>query len=120
MIAIPRGPTRGSGSWSIHMELRGPAHRSLTIGNALMAVTADGNRAIVVTRASIPLDAIRRPRDTSIWKLADRFAAALGNVDVNHRCNAIKLTKSARIAYIWVSDDDRKVGPSCVAPSAPF
>jgi phage FluMu protein Com len=49
----------------------GPAHPSLSIGQCLNG----GHGWLEVeckrckTRASLPLDAIRRPRDTPIWKL---------------------------------------------------
>jgi len=58
--------------WSIQMEAYGgPAQPSPTIGHCLNG----GYSCLEVkchrcgTQASIPLDAIRRPRDTPIWKL---------------------------------------------------
>ena len=59
-------------AWSIQMEgYGGPAQPSPTIGQCL-----NGGRCWLElecnhckTRASIPLDAIRRPRGTPLWKL---------------------------------------------------
>jgi hypothetical protein len=63
------------------------------------------------TRASMPLDAIRRPRDTPIWKLEaalkcrswrkGRYAPPV---------QMIKLTQEREITpYVWVHpDDDRR------------
>ena len=59
-------------AWSVRMEgYGGPAQPSPTIGQCLngglswLEVECDRCK----TRASLPLDAIRRPRDTPIWKL---------------------------------------------------
>jgi hypothetical protein len=59
-------------AWSIGMEgFGGPAQPSPTIGQCLNGglswLEVECNRC--KTRASLPLDAIRRPRDTPIWKL---------------------------------------------------
>ncbi len=60
------------------------------------------------TRASLPLDAIRRPRNTPIWKLE----AALKCRSCRTRryslsVHMIKLTKEREIApYVWVHPDD--------------
>ena len=59
-------------AWSIRMEgYGGPAQPSPTIGQCLSGglgwLEVECNRC--KTRASLPLDAIRRPRDTPIWKL---------------------------------------------------
>jgi Fe-S-cluster-containing hydrogenase component 2 len=59
-------------AWSIRMEgCGGPAQPSPTIGRCLSSglcwLEVECNRC--KTRASLPLDAIRRPRDTPIWKL---------------------------------------------------
>jgi hypothetical protein len=55
-------------------RLRGPAQPSPTIGQCLNGGLAwlevECNRC--KTRASLPLDAIRRPRDTPIWKMEPR------------------------------------------------
>jgi hypothetical protein len=59
-------------AWSIQMEgYGGPAQPSPTIGQCLNGgygwLEVECHRC--KTRASIPLDAIRRPRDAPIWKL---------------------------------------------------
>src|ERR1700674_2783371 len=59
-------------AWSIRMEgYGGPAQPSPTIAQCLHGglgwLEVECNRC--KTRASLPLDAIRRPRDTPIWKL---------------------------------------------------
>src|SRR5215216_1677099 len=59
-------------AWSLRMEgYGGPAQPSPTIGQCLSGglcwLEVECNRC--KTRASLPLDAIRRPRDTPIWKL---------------------------------------------------
>ncbi len=59
-------------AWSIRMEgFGGPAQPSPTIGQCLNGglgwLEIECKRC--KTRASLPLDAIRRPRDTPIWKL---------------------------------------------------
>jgi hypothetical protein len=59
-------------AWSIRVEgFGGPAQPSPTIGQCLNGglgwLEVECNRC--KTRASLPLDAIRRPRDTPIWKL---------------------------------------------------
>jgi energy-coupling factor transporter ATP-binding protein EcfA2 len=59
-------------AWSLRMEgFGGPAQPSPTIGQCLNGglgwLEVECNRC--KTRASLPLDAIRRPRDTPIWKL---------------------------------------------------
>ena len=57
-------------AWSVRMEgYGGPAQPSPTIGQCLNGGLAwlevECNRC--KTKASLPLDAIRRPRDTPIW-----------------------------------------------------
>ena len=59
-------------AWSVRMEgYGGPAQPSPTIGQCLNGglgwLEVECNRC--KTRASLPLNAIRRPQDTSIWKL---------------------------------------------------
>ncbi len=59
-------------AWSIRMEgYGGPAQPPPTIAQCLNGglgwLEVECNRC--KTRASLPLDAIRRPRDTPIWKL---------------------------------------------------
>ena len=100
-------------AWSIHMEgYGGPAQPSPTIGQCLNGgyswMEIECNRC--KTRASIPLDAIRRPRDTSIWKLEGSFRCrSCGTRRYKPPVHMIKLTQEREITpYIWVhSDDDR-------------
>src|SRR5438094_2032282 len=59
-------------AWSVRMEgFGGPAQPSPTIGQCLNGglgwLEVECNRC--KARASLPLDAIRRPRDTPVWKL---------------------------------------------------
>jgi hypothetical protein len=59
-------------AWSLRMEgFGGPAQPSPTTGQCLNGglgrLEVECNRC--KTRASLPLDAIRRPRDTPLWKL---------------------------------------------------
>src|ERR1700761_8046408 len=59
-------------AWSIRMEgYGGPAQPSPTIAQCLRGGLAwlAGKCSRCETRASIPLEPIRRPRDTPIWKL---------------------------------------------------
>jgi hypothetical protein len=62
------------------------------------------------TRASLPLDAIRRPRDTLIWKLE----AALKCRSCRQRrymppAHMIKLTETREITpYKWVHPDEER------------
>jgi hypothetical protein len=61
-----------SHAWSVQMEgYGGPAQPSPTIGQCINGgygwLEVKCHRC--ETRASLPLDAIRRPRDTPIWKL---------------------------------------------------
>jgi hypothetical protein len=63
-------------AWSVRMEgYGGPAQPSPTIGQCLSGgygwLEIECNRC--KTRASLPLDAIRRPRDAPIWKLESSF-----------------------------------------------
>ena len=100
-------------AWSIRMEgFGGPAQPSPTIGQCLNGglgwLEVECNRC--KTRASLPLDAIRRPRDTPIWKLEasvkyrsckrGRYAPPV---------HMIKLTQEREIAaYIWVHPDEER------------
>jgi hypothetical protein len=100
-------------AWSIRMEgYGGPAQPSPTIGQCLNGalgwLEVECNRC--KTRASLPLDAIRRPRDTPIWKLE----AALKCRSCREGCYAppvhiIKLTETREITpYVWVHPDEER------------
>src|SRR5712671_3910191 len=60
------------------------------------------------TRASLPLDAIRRPRDTPIWKLEAALKCRLCRTPrYSPPVHTIKLTKEREIAsYVSVHPDD--------------
>ena len=57
------------------------------------------------TSANIPLDAIRRPRDTPIWKLEGSFRCrSCGTRRYKPPVHIIKLTEAREIApYVWGS-----------------
>ena len=101
--------------WSEQMEgFGGPAQPSPTIAQCLNG--GYGWLEVMChrceTRASLPLDAIRRPRDTPIWKLE----AALKCRSCRKGRHAppvhmIKLTETREITpYVWVhpGEDDRR------------
>jgi hypothetical protein len=60
------------------------------------------------TRASLPLDAIRRPQDTPIWKLeAALKCRSCRTPRYSPPVHMIKLTREREIApYVWVHPDD--------------
>ena len=100
-------------AWSIRMEgYGGPAQPSPTIGQCLNGglrwLEVECNRC--KTRASLPLDAIRRPRDTPLWKLEaslkcrncrkGRYAPPV---------HMIKLTERQEITpYKWVHPSEER------------
>lgn len=100
-------------AWSIQMEgYGGPAQPSPTIGQCINGgygwLEVKCHRC--ETRASLPLDAIRRPRDTPIWKLE----AALKCRSCRKGRHAppvhmIKLTERQEITpYKWVRPDEER------------
>jgi hypothetical protein len=60
------------------------------------------------TSASTPLDAIRRPRDTSIWKLEGSLRwRSCGTKRYKPPVHIIKLTEGREITrYLWVHPDE--------------
>ena len=62
------------------------------------------------TRASIPLDAIRRLRDTPIWKLKRSFRCrSCGTRRYTSPVHMIKLTEAREITpYVWVHPDEER------------
>ena len=62
------------------------------------------------TRASLPLDAIRRPRDTPIWKLESALKCrACRTPRYAPPVHMIRLTETQEIApYLWVHPDDER------------
>src|SRR5947207_15919867 len=100
-------------AWSIRMEgYGGPAQPSPTIAQCLNGGLnwLEVECARCKTRASLPLDAIRRPRDTPIWKLE----ASLKCRSCRHGRYAppvrmIKLSERQEISlYKWVHPDEER------------
>jgi hypothetical protein len=100
-------------AWSIRMEgYGGPAQPSPTIGQCLNGglgfLEVECNRC--KTRASLPLDAIRRPADTPIWKLeAALKCRSCRRGRYAPPVHMIKLTESREITpYFWVHPDEER------------
>jgi hypothetical protein len=100
-------------AWSIRMEgYGGPAQPSPTIAQCLNGGLAwlevQCNRC--KTRASLPLDAIRRPRDTPIWKLeAALKCRSCRKGRYAPPVHMIKLTETREITpYKWVHPDEER------------
>jgi hypothetical protein len=97
-------------AWSIQMEgYGGPAQPSR---NVSMADTAGlkSNATAARPRASIPLDAIRRPRNTPIWKLeAALKCRSCRKGRYAPPVHMIKLTETREITpYVWVHPDEER------------
>jgi hypothetical protein len=100
-------------AWSIRMEGNGgPAQPSPTIGQCLNGglgwLEVECNRC--KTRASLPLDAIRRPRDTPLWKLeASLKCRSCWKGRYAPPVHMIKLTERQEITpYAWVHPDEER------------
>jgi hypothetical protein len=102
--------------WSERMEgFGGPAQPSPTIAQCLNG----GHGWLEVmckrceTRASVPLDAIRRPRDTPIWKLeAALKCRSCRTLRYSPPVHMIRLTKEREIApYKWVHPSEERCYP---------
>jgi hypothetical protein len=100
-------------AWSIRMEgYGGPAQPSPTIAQCLDGGLAwlevECNRC--KTRASLPLDAVRRPRDTPIWKLeASLKCRSCRKGRAAPPVRMIKLTETRAITpYNWVHPDEER------------
>jgi hypothetical protein len=98
-------------AWSVRMEgYGGPAQPSPTIGQCinggLVWLEVECNRC--KTRASLPLDAIRRPRDTPIWKLeASLKCRSCRKGRYAPPVHMIKLAETQRVTpYKWVHPDE--------------
>jgi hypothetical protein len=101
--------------WSIQMEAYGgPAQPSPTIGQCINGgcgwLQVKCHRC--ETEASIPLDAVRRPRDTAIWKLeAALKCRSCKKGRYAPPVHMIKLTETRLTTpYRWVhlDEDDRR------------
>jgi hypothetical protein len=100
-------------AWSIRMEgFGGPAQPSPTIGQCLNGglgwLQVECNRC--KTRASLPLSAIRRPRDTPLWKLeASLKCRACRSGRYAPPVHMIKLTEQRKITpYKWVHPTEER------------
>jgi len=98
-------------AWSVRMEgYGGPAQPSPTIAQCLNGglgwLEVECGRC--KTRASLPLDAIRRPRDTPIWKLeASLKCRSCQKGRYAPPVRIIKLTETREITpYRWVHPDE--------------
>ena len=112
-----RPPARLTGprpsAWSLRMEgFGGPAQPSPTIGQCLNG----GYGWLEVkcrrceTRASIPLDAVRRPRSTPIWKLeAALKCRSCRTPRYSPPVHMVRLTETREILpYLWVHPDEEE------------
>jgi hypothetical protein len=98
-------------AWSIRMEgYGGPAQPSPTIAQCLNGglgwLEVECNRC--TTRASLPLAALRRPRDTPLWKLeASLKCRSCRKGRYAPPVHMIKLTEQREITpYLWVHPDN--------------
>jgi hypothetical protein len=90
-------------AWSVRMEgYGGPAQPSPTIGQCLNGglswLEVECNRC--KSRASIPLDCIRRPRDTPIWKL-----------EASLKCRSCRKGRTAPPVHLFKLTEQRTVTP---------
>jgi hypothetical protein len=95
--------------WSEQMEGLWPAQPSPTIAQCLNG--GCGRLEVVCKRcetwASVPLDAIKRPRDTPIWKLETAFRCRSCGTPRYKPPVHIKLSKEQGVApYVWSHPDD--------------
>jgi hypothetical protein len=98
-------------AWSVRMEgYGGPAQPSPTIAQCLNGGMGwlEVECARCKTRASLPLDAIRRPRDSAIWKLeASLKCRSCRKGRYAPPVRMIKLTERREITpYKWVHPDE--------------
>jgi hypothetical protein len=100
-------------AWSIRMEgYGGPAQPSPTIAQCLNGglvwLEVECNRC--KTRASLPLDAIRRPHNTPLWKLeASLKCRSCRKGRYAPPVHMIKLTETQEITpYKWVHPEEER------------
>ena len=100
-------------AWSVQMEgYVGPAQPSPTIGQCINGglgwLEVECKRC--KTRASLPLDAIRCPRNTPIWKLeAALKCRSCRTPRYSPPVRMIKLTEERELApYVWVHPDEER------------
>ena len=88
--AVREADRAEAAAWSVRMEgFGGPAQPAPTIAQCLNGglgwLEVECNRCN--TRASLPLDAIRRPRDTPLWKLeASLKCRPAARAETRRRC----------------------------------
>jgi hypothetical protein len=111
VASVPQPQARGL--WSLRMEaFGGPAQPSPTIAQCLNGgfgfLEVECNRC--KTRARLPLDAIRRPRNTPIWKLkAALKCRSCRKGRYAPPVHLIRLTEKREIApYRWVHPDEER------------
>src|ERR1700759_1455499 len=111
--AIKEADRATAEAWSIRMEgYGGPAQPSPTIAQCLNGglgwLEVRCHRC--ETKASIPLDAIRRSRDTPIWKLEGSFRCrSCGTRRYRSPVHMLRLTETREITpYKWVHPDDER------------
>jgi hypothetical protein len=111
--AVRKADRAEAEAWSIRMEgYGGPAQPSPTIAQCLNGglgwLEVECNRCN--TRASLPLEAIRRPRDTPVWKLeAALKCRSCRRGRYAPPVHMIKLTERREITpYIWVHPDEER------------
>jgi hypothetical protein len=109
--AIREADRAEAAAWSIRMEGNGgPAQPSPTIAQCLNGglgwLEVECNRCN--TRASLPLAAIRRPRDTPLWKLeASLKCRSCRKGRYAPPVHMIRLTAQREITpYVWVHPDN--------------
>jgi hypothetical protein len=100
-------------AWSIRMEgYGGPAQPSPTIGQCLNGGLGwlEVECIRCKTRASLPLDVIRRPRETPIWKLeASLKCRSCRKGRYAPPVRMIKLTAQREITpYVWAHPDEER------------
>src|SRR3954453_20309254 len=96
-------------AWSIQMEgYGGPAQPSPTIAQCINGGEGEGKRC--KTRVSLPLDAIRRPRNTPIWKLeAALKCRSCRTPRYSPPVRMIKLTEQRELSpYVLVHPDEER------------
>ena len=100
-------------AWSVQMEgYGGPAQPSPTLGQCIHGglgwLEVECNRC--KTRASLPLNAIRRPRDTPLWKLeASLKCRSCRKGRSAPPVHMIKLTETHQITrHPWVHPDEER------------
>jgi hypothetical protein len=100
-------------AWSVRMEgYGGPAQPAPTIAQCLNGGYAwlEVQCKRCETKASIPLEHVRRPRDTPIWKLEGSFRCrSCGTRRYRPPAHMIRQTETRGITpYVWVHPDDER------------